>query len=207
MEAERETEIFWKGEFGDAYTIRNNVTGVTPAIRFLENCLASIDQPEQAAIKTVLELGANVGVNLAALKHLIPGIHTCGIEINESAFKELEKTADTALHGSFLGMQPRGYNLVLTKGVLIHVHPGDLAKTYDLIYQASNRWILIAEYYSPTPVEKDYRGHKARLWKRDFAGEMLEAFPDLQLADYGFHYHLDRMPQDDLNWFLMEKRA
>ena len=66
---------------------------------------------------------------------------------------------------------------------------------------------FIAEYYNPTPVEVKYRGHDGRLFKRDFAGEMLDRFPDLKLVDYGFNYHRDHnFPQDDGNWFLLEKR-
>jgi len=44
------------------------------------------------------------------------------------------------------------------------------------------------------------------LFKRDFAGEMLDRFKDLELLDYGFVYHRDNnFPQDDLNWFLLRK--
>jgi hypothetical protein len=46
------------------------------------------------------------------------------------------------------------------------------------------------------------------LYKRDFAGEMLDRYPDLQLVDYGFSYHRDQnFPQDDANWFLLEKKG
>ena len=52
----------------------------------------------------------------------------------------------------------------------------------------------------------NYRGHKDRLFKRDFAGEMLEKFPDLKLVDYGFSYRKDpAFPQDDITWFLLKK--
>jgi hypothetical protein len=44
------------------------------------------------------------------------------------------------------------------------------------------------------------------MFKRDFAGEMLDKFQDLRLLDYGFVYHRDtQFPQDDVNWFLLEK--
>jgi spore coat polysaccharide biosynthesis protein SpsF len=65
----------------------------------------------------------------------------------------------------------------------------------------------LAEYYSPSRVEIKYRGHKNKLFKRDFAGEMLDQFSDLSLTDYGFVYHRDEFPQDDINWFLLEKAA
>jgi hypothetical protein len=44
------------------------------------------------------------------------------------------------------------------------------------------------------------------LFKRDFAGEMLERYPDLELIDYGFVYKRDNnFPQDDITWFLLKK--
>ena len=51
----------------------------------------------------------------------------------------------------------------------------------------------------------NYRGHDNRLFKRDFAGELIDKF-GLKLRDYGFLYHRDNyFPQDDLTWFLLEK--
>ena len=67
--------------------------------------------------------------------------------------------------------------------------------------------ILIAEYYNPAPVEVSYRGNSGKLFKRDFAGEMLDRYADLHLLDYGFGYHRDpQFPVDDITWFLLEKR-
>ena len=101
---------------------------------------------------------------------------------------------------------PAAFDLVLVKGVLIHVQPAMLPVAYDRIYAAAGRLILLAEYYNPSPVTVPYRGHADRLFKRDFAGEMLDRYPDLRLRDYGFAYHRDAAcPQDDLTWFLLEK--
>ena len=89
---------------------------------------------------------------------------------------------------------------------LIHIAPERLPDAYAAAYRLSARYICIAEYYSPSPVTIPYRGHADRLFKRDFAGEMLDAYPDLKLVAYGFRYRRDRLhPQDDLNWFLIEK--
>jgi pseudaminic acid biosynthesis-associated methylase len=97
-------------------------------------------------------------------------------------------------------------DLVLSKGFLIHVNPDKLSQIYDLLYQSSCHYICLAEYYSPTPVEVNYRGCEDKLFKRDFAGEMLDRFNNLKLVDYGFIYHRDnQFPQDDINWFLLEK--
>jgi spore coat polysaccharide biosynthesis protein SpsF len=52
-----------------------------------------------------------------------------------------------------------------------------------------------------------YRGHSDRLFKRDFAGEIMDRHSQLRLVDYGFAYRRDpNFPQDDITWFLMEKR-
>ena len=79
-------------------------------------------------------------------------------------------------------------DLALIKGVLIHINPDMLNVVYDKLYEASSKYILVCEYYNPAPVSIPYRGHDDRLFKRDFAGEILERFSDLSLVDYGFAY-------------------
>jgi len=64
---------------------------------------------------------------------------------------------------------------------------------------------LLVEYYNPDPISINYRGHTDRLYKRDFAGELMDLHPNLSLIDYGFQYRRDPLfPQDDLTWFLMQ---
>ena len=110
---------------------------------------------------------------------------------------------------SILDFKPdKAWDLVLSKGVLIHIDPDDLPKAYELMYNSSSRYLLICEYYNPTPINMEYRGHTGKLFKRDFAGELLDRYADLTLLDYGFSYRRDpNFPQDDLNWFLLEKKT
>ena len=64
-----------------------------------------------------------------------------------------------------------------------------------------------AGYYNAQPVAIPYRGHRDRLFKRDWAGELLDRFPRLQLLDYGFIYHRAlQFPGDDITWFLLGRR-
>ena len=99
------------------------------------------------------------------------------------------------------------FDIALIKTVLIHINPEKLPTVYEKLYQSSNKYILIAEYYNPSPVTVNYRGHNDRLFKRDFAGELLEMYDDLELIDYGFVYKRDNVfPQDDVTWFLLEKK-
>ena len=74
------------------------------------------------------------------------------------------------------------------------------------LYEKSEKYICINEYYNPTPVKINYRGHDDRLFKRDFCGEMLDKYNDLKLVDYGFGYKNDPVfQQDDMTWFLLQK--
>ena len=89
---------------------------------------------------------------------------------------------------------------------MIHINPDELQNAYEKLYNSSNKYILVAEYYNQTPVMIEYRGNKERLFKRDFAGEILDKYPDLKLVDYGFFYNRDNnFKMDDISWFLMEK--
>jgi spore coat polysaccharide biosynthesis protein SpsF len=99
------------------------------------------------------------------------------------------------------------WDLTLIKGVLIHLNPEVLPTVYDKLVKSCGRYLLVAEYYNPSPVAIPYRGHTDRLFKRDFAGEIMSQHPQMQLLDYGFAYKRDpNFPQDDITWFLMEKK-
>jgi spore coat polysaccharide biosynthesis protein SpsF len=129
------------------------------------------------------------------------------VEINRLAAEILGKTGVKVFYGSIeeVDIQEK-YDLVLTKGVLIHINPDNLAAVYQKMYSTSARWILTIEYYSRKADEVLYRGHQGVLFKRDFAGELMDKFGSgLKLIDYGFVYHRDTFPQDDLTWFLLEK--
>src|SRR5690606_35001238 len=157
-------------------------------------------------IRSAIEFGANLGLNLHALRILVPEIELAAVEINAQDVAELRRIPGITVHRqSLLDFQPAGhYDVSLVKGVLIHVNPDEIHRAYDVLYRSSNRFIAIAEYYNPTPVSIPYRGHADRLFKRDFAGEMLSLYQDLRLLDYGFAYHGDpNFPQDDLTWFLL----
>ena len=73
------------------------------------------------------------------------------------------------------------------------------------IYSTYRKNIFFSEYYDPTPVTVEYRGRTGKLFKRDFAGEMIDRF-DLKLIDYGFFNHRDNyFLLGDSNWFPFRK--
>lgn len=199
-------EEFWAGTFGDEYIARNkSQSWVARNIALFSQILSGTEE-----VGSILEYGANIGLNLIALRHLLPSAQLAAVEINEKAVQELKRLSYIyTYHSSLLEFSPKqAYDLVLTKGVLIHLNPDELPGAYELLYRTAKRYICLAEYYNPTPVAITYHGHTERLFKRDFAGEMLDRFRDLRLAKYGFVYHRDNLfPQDDINWFLLEKRT
>jgi len=197
----RATESFWAGDFGNAYNKRAP-GDVEANISFFRRALQKV-----AWINSAVELGCGVGANLLALKRVAPHLELTGVEINEEAAAQAANHAP--IHRcSLLDWEPsRAFDLALTKGVLIHIAPPDLRIAYEKLMASSRRWILLAEYYNPTPIEIEYRGHAGRLWKRDFATDLIERYPGLvRVADYGFAWRRDPVaPQDDITWFLMEK--
>ncbi|WIY70099.1 hypothetical protein KB221_03515 [Aquidulcibacter paucihalophilus] len=200
-----EQESFWAGEFGSDYIARNQGDQLLASnLAFFSNVLRGARNPQSC-----IEFGANIGMNLKALKLLYPGIDASAIEINAAAAEELAKVipADQVFNKSILDFKPtRAYDLALIKGVLIHLNPEVLPEVYDRLVEATGRYLVVAEYYNPSPVAIPYRGHSDRLFKRDFAGELMERHPSLKLVDYGFAYRRDPdFPQDDITWFLMEK--
>jgi len=200
-------EAFWAGAFGSEYIGRNDSNQLLASnLNFFTKALSRAGR-----IASCLELGANIGMNLKALQLLYPGVELRAAEINPDAAKLLGDLigGKNVYFGSIFDYPTTDkVELSLIKGVLIHINPEMLNTVYEKLYQASKRFILVCEYYNPAPVAISYRGHTDRLFKRDFAGEMLEKYPDLSLVDYGFSYRRDpAFPQDDITWFLMEKRS
>ncbi|OGV49793.1 MAG: pseudaminic acid biosynthesis-associated methylase [Lentisphaerae bacterium GWF2_44_16] len=199
-----EQEKFWAEKFGTEYIERNKSAEILNQNVFLFSRILS----KMEKIKSAIEYGANIGLNLRALRTLIPDVELSAVEINKDAVKELKKIeAIKVFNKSILDFQidrPRDFALIKT--VLIHLNPEMLNQVYELLYESSRKYICIAEFYNPVPVEINYRGFSEKLFKRDFAGEMLDKYDDLKLVDYGFCYHRDiHFPKTDITWFLMEK--
>jgi len=201
-----EQESFWAGDFGTEYIQRNQGAALLASnLNFFTVALRSM-----RSAASCIEFGANIGMNLKALSLLYPAMDAHGIEINAQAAAQLRMLiAPEKVHlGSILDFTPqRQWDLALIKGVLIHMNPQVLPEVYDKLVASTSRYLLVAEYYNPAPVAIPYRGHADRLFKRDFAGEIMDRHPQMQLVDYGFAYRRDpSFPQDDITWFLMEKR-
>lgn len=199
-----EQEAFWAGGFGDDYIGRNDGPELVAANLALFAKVLS----HTKCIESAIEFGANIGMNLRALRQLLPRASLSGVEINARAAAVLRSLGYVDVHEeSILDYQPASqYDLAFIKTVLIHIAPEQLPVVYDALHAASRRYICVVEYYNPTPVSVAYRGHTERLFKRDFAGELMDRHSDLRLVAYGFNYHRDpAFDYGDDTWFLMEK--
>lgn len=196
-------EAFWAGEFGDEYVSRNRYD-ISATLAMFSRILSRTHD-----VASLFELGCNIGQNLRALKLLKPDSKISGIEINETAHSHAIKDFPDVINGSILELDPKvvgAIDFVFTKGVLIHINPDMLPAVYDKMAELSSRYVMMSEYYNPSPVAINYRGHEQRLFKRDFAGEFMDRHQDFRLLDYGFVYHRDPVfPRDDASWFVMER--
>lgn len=199
-----EQERFWAGTFGDDYIARNRGDVLLAA----NVALFSRILQRAPGVRSLAELGCNIGMNLQALHRIDRGLELCGVEINHAAAEQARALQIArVIEGTIIEPLPREhqFDLAFTKGVLIHIHPDELPHVYDNLAALSRRYVMVCEYYNPSPVTVNYRGNADRLFKRDFAGELMDRH-GLRLVDYGFVYRRDPVfPQDDLTWFLLEK--
>lgn len=201
----------WTGEFGNQYLARNRLTEtkIKEIAKAFGKMIGSLD------IRSILEVGTNVGNNLCGIHRFFDGkVKTFGVEPNKSAFELLEKNAPLMnLERAFncdaftIPMEDASVDLVFTSGVLIHISPGDLGRALDEIYRISGRYILCSEYFSHEPEEKKYHGEEGLLFKRDFGGFYLDRFGSkIECVNYGFLWQREYRVFDNLNWWLFEKK-
>jgi len=203
MTFKTEQERFWAGDFGREYIERNQGEGLVELNIALFRRIISATQ----SVESFVELGCNIGLNLQALSEINKQFKLCGYEINKVAAQKarglnVARIVDGTILDEISDIQ---YDVSFTKGVLIHINPDELNKAYDNLFRLSRKYILVCEYYDPNPVVVKYRGNEEKLFKRDFAGELIDKY-NLRLVDYGFIYHRDAgFPRDDWTWFLLEK--
>lgn len=198
----------WTGTAGDAYTARNPLAE-RDQLEQLDELWRQIIAATEEWQGSILEVGANIGRNLRALRRFHPA-KLYAIEPNCTARATLDDAGilaapawPHALPNLWLQEQ---YDLVFTSGVLIHIPPEQLAESCRAIVQASRRWIVAIEYFSAEPRMIPYRGEDNRLWARDFGKFYLEACPELEPIAAGFAWK-GLTGLDDLTWWVLRKHG
>lgn len=203
----------WQGQFGESYLGRNQPTDETSAEA--ATVFGRILDDVRDEISSVLEVGANLGINLRGLRRVLrPEAALTALEPFAQAVAELRKQKDAlglsdVLEASAyeIPVADGSFDLTFTNGVLIHVPPDRLATAMREIVRASRRFVLCSEYFSHTPVEIPYHGQSGMLWKRDFGQMYLDTCPDLRVHSYGFTWQAEFPHYDNLNWWLFEKAS
>lgn len=157
----------WAGKFGDKYTLRNF------------NAKSKIKLNLNRSLR-ILEVGANIGTQLLALKRM--GFKNLyGIEINPKSV-ERARIKNIIVGSAFdIPFKDNYFDLVFTAGVLIHISPRDIKKVMKEIIRCSKKYVMGYEYYAPKYEKVVYRGNKDLLWKTDFA-KLYQEF-NLKLLD------------------------
>jgi pseudaminic acid biosynthesis-associated methylase len=161
----------WTGEFGDAYTARqpSNIEDRTAFWRAI--------MPEN--LTSILEVGANTGMNLEAIRSF-SSADLFASEPNESACKALKsEVVCRQEYADAMEWADDRFDLVLTCGVLIHIPTDKLLASMKEIHRVSRQWIICAEYFAPSEEMIPYRGTKDTLWRRDYGSIWMDNFPDL----------------------------
>jgi tRNA1(Val) A37 N6-methylase TrmN6 len=77
-------EEFWAGEFGNEYIKRN--TSYYSNIPLFSKIFSLT-----TGVKSIIEFGANIGMNLKAIRHILPEVELSAVEINKKAITHLKK--------------------------------------------------------------------------------------------------------------------
>ena len=168
----------WRSEFGRSYTDRNDhekPERVASLARVLDG----------VHMARVLEVGCNVGWNLAYL-HRLGAQQLYGVEPQAYAVERARarSPAFNVLQGTAfeLPFRDNWFDLAFTSGVMIHIAPADLPRAMDEIYRVARNWIMCIEYDATSEQRIAYRGHDEALWKRDHGGIWQRRYPELRLV-------------------------
>jgi pseudaminic acid biosynthesis-associated methylase len=209
----------WRSTFGKEYTDRHTLAP-EEMDSLLGDYYAGVKKtdlfrqflsPERIPSGKVLEVGCNVGIQLRMLRLVNPALEMYGIEPQSYAVakaRELDSESNFLPGNAFdLPFKDGLFEVVMTNGVLIHVHPSDLPTALAEICRCSRRFIFCHEYYSESPRELHYRGHDALLWKMNYLEEYLKVCPDLRTVEERYLTYPDPDGGPDLvdQVFLLEK--
>lgn len=203
-------EDFWSTNFGEAYSDRNQHTVEALDAIYKETFGTTRGEMNSEFIpddaKSFLEVGCNTGNILSSLQ--AQGHKNLnGIDIQEYAIQQaIELTSEiNVLVGSAFNIpfEDNSFDLVFTSGVLIHIHPDDVAGVMREIARVSKKYIWGLEYYSPEREEINYRDKLGYCWKDNFPRLYQENVPGLKLIKEKHYKYLENDNVDSM--FILKK--
>jgi len=190
---------YWKGSGGDRYAERNSEfhnVEYEDGLR-LDIFKSFLDKIPRDS--TILEIGCSRGQTTKILKDM--GFHKItGIDINQSAIQQARCDFPelTFIHKSVEDcIFMLNFDLVITSGVLIHIHPDDLPKVIDKIKSLSNKYIFGYEYYSN--LTKSIK-HPSKCWSSDYVNMF-----EIGIKRVELHKTKKKVEAPNHSFFLLEK--
>ncbi len=193
-------ESLWAGDFGDDYVDRNK--GVQSyRSKFWTEVL------NEFPVKRVLEVGCNIGGNIAWIARSVAPEEVWGLDVNRKALQQLRRD-QPGVNAVFspareLPFRDGWFDMTFTMGVLIHQPPEALPLVMSEIVRCSKRYVLCGEYFSEELTEVPYRGQSGALFKRNFGKDYQSLFPELKLRKQGFLSKDEGW--DDVTYWIFEK--
>jgi pseudaminic acid biosynthesis-associated methylase len=208
----------WKGEFGADYTERNKFPDVESFNGyFRERFGHGRDDMNDMFVSALdrqsrfLEIGANVGNQLAALQRMgfsrLYGleIQRVAIEASKSRWQGLDIVEGSGLD---IPYKDNFADVVFTSDVLIHISPDDLGTVMDEIYRCSRSYIWGFEYFAPELTEINYRKNQNLLWKANYCQLFCDRFDDLEVVKIvDFPYLIDEEAGNIDQMYLLKKKS
>jgi pseudaminic acid biosynthesis-associated methylase len=203
----------WSGKFGRDYTDRNDLSVEKLDDLYRGNYGKTRTQLNSEFLKgfdfsmRILEVGSNLGVQLACLQRM-GFTELYGIELQDYAV-ELSKSRTKSINiikgsATDIPYKDQYFDIVFTSGVLIHIPPFDLNTVMSEIHRCTKNYIWGFEYYAEKHVEVPYRSNDNLLWKGDFGDMYLNLFKDLRLIR---QEHLKYVTGENVDaMFLLAKR-
>ena len=152
-------EGLWSGSFGDEYLARNANAGEGRG-PFWTELMARV------AVRTVLEVGCNVGGNLRWLAPVLGSEHVYGVDVHAGALEEVRRRLPginaIASPARELPFRDRWFDLVFTAGVLIHQPAATLPRVMGEVVRTARRYVLAIEYFAAETEEGGFTWKPSR---------------------------------------------
>ena len=177
----------WAQSYGVNYIVKGlGEDWETTRVPLWENVVA-----ELRACETILEIGCNIGMNVRAINKLQPQARITGLEINRICVDLVKKDLPyvDVIHDSLLSYKGRNkWDMVLSRGVLIHINPDALPEAYKKLGRMARKYVFLAEHYSESveidagypPSGRGFDKQDDFLWRRDFFTEFEQENPEFK---------------------------
>ena len=160
-----EQEDFWANQYANGYIDKNSEFDEHSGQVAWQRMLAATEN-----VDSILECGSNIGRNVEFLDHVLPQASKSIIELSKEAFDIVERRFDLeqTFNGTILDAEfgDAEFDLVFSMVVLIHIEPQNLLMNLKKMYDWSQKYILIGEYFSRVPEMIEYQGQSNKLFKK-----------------------------------------